>query len=201
MKNFFHRIHLKFVQWFATFFLRHANKSIRRLLVLNRAYQDLSYLVVPLLSLTNDVVREQVINVGKNPDEIVALPKTKSSVVPFTANDRINWENEGKAWEQSIPPGQNPHWIVDAKSRPNIWDVSGGNYVHDPKQHPVLKTRDAWYAKQHPEVMHVNVASGPQATEAATTEVGTETINELRDAFRDTESTLHPAVADDKKSE
>jgi hypothetical protein len=208
MKKFFRRIHLKFVQWFATFFLRHADKSIRRLLVLNRAYQDLSYLVVPLLSLTNDVVRQQVINVGKNPDLITITPNPMAEdgvVVSVAARDQSGYEQEAKAWENGVPPGENPHWIMDLKQRPSMRALNnfGSEYVRNPKEHPVLKTRATWYAKQNPEVIdvNINITSSPQATEAITTQVNTEALNVLRDAVRDIESTLQPAEADDKKSE
>jgi hypothetical protein len=131
---------------------------------------------------------------GKNPDYV---PPTPAPYVPPRFDDM----------------DINRAWIVDTKTRGNVWLVVDGYYVHHPKSHPILELRAQWEEKlrKAKEKLAAEKAAAAQSAVAETTtaptmhevlvavdkiqlkektEVGATAINDLREAVHAVEKAV-----------
>jgi hypothetical protein len=168
--KFFKNLYVKFVQWLAVFFLRHADTNIRYLLTTNYRSSDLKCFAEPLLLLTNEVMRQNIINVGKNPDYVALSPPE--------------------------PPVRNV-FPDTPYTFPHSFSSVGSEWVNDSSKHPVLKSRAKWENASKPETLKVNIHITDDSPTHSTT-FGGDAINSLREAIQDIEEVLQPTESNNK---
>lgn len=113
--------------------------------------------VLFLIGLTTRAVFKLMVSLGKDPNYV---PPPPPEYTPPNFDD------------MDINRG----WMVDPKARPNIWDVTGGDYVRNPAQHPLLRIRGIW-EEQQKKAKKVAENVGPTVVDSENeTEVGSKSI-------------------------
>lgn len=123
-----------------------------------------------LIRMATKATHKLMVMIGKDPN--AQLPPPPAPYVPPRFDDM----------------DINRAWMVDTKSRGNVWSVTDGYYVHHPEDHPILRLRRQYeekLAKQEAEKLAKEAAA--KAAEVAeqalhVTEVGGDAINSLREA-------------------
>ena len=133
-----------------------------------------------LLSKTDDAVRELMPLIGKNPNYIPPPPPAPKPPPPI---------DESRA-----------AWMVDTKERPTRMNVVGSYdpWIKKPVDHPILRSRAAWEAKQEAAKAPPQAAIDPPMV-TSTTEIGSDAIDSLREAVHQVEQACN--LESDKKPE